>query len=177
MVVTAAADVAGSPPFGSRPEVPGLFLAAGVVMMAAGVRPALRRLRGPIALLVMEWGAAFLVVAIGLFWSVGEDAINVGQTRGRQITDSLTTTPDAVVFSEKDLGISAPGIVETTCDDPDAAYRYRVDGLKLVFQSSGQYLFLPAGWTRSRGSALVIPRTDALRLEFAAPGTAQPGTC
>jgi hypothetical protein len=177
LVVIAVADVSGSRLFASRPEVPGLCLAVGVLMMAAGVRPTLHRVRRSASLLVVEWGAVFLVVAIGLFWSVGEYAIGVGQTRGRQITESLTATADAVVFSERDLGISAPGVLKTACVETDAAYRYRYDGLKLVFQSSGQYLFLPAGWTRSEGSAIVIPRTDSLRLEFTAPGVARPGAC
>jgi hypothetical protein len=170
LVVVAVADVTGSRLFASRPEIPGLCL-------AVGVRPALHRVRRSASLLVVEWGAVFLVVAIGLFWSVGEYAIGVGQTRGRQITESLTATSDAVVFSEKDLGISAPGVLKTACAGTDAAYRYRDDGLKLIFQSSGQYLFLPAGWTRSEGSAIVIPRTDSLRLEFTAPGVAPPGAC
>jgi hypothetical protein len=57
------------------------------------------------------------------------------------------------------------------------SYRYRYDGLKLVLQSGGQYFFLPAGWTTADGAALVLPRTDSLRLEFTAAGPAPPDRC
>jgi hypothetical protein len=39
-----------------------------------------------------------------------------------------------------------------------------------VLRSGNQYLFLPEDWTRENGTALVIPRTDTLRLEFSGPG-------
>lgn len=50
-------------------------------------------------------------------------------------------------------------------------------GLKLVLQSGGQYFFLPAGWTTAGGAALVLPRTDALRLEFTDASRPAPSGC
>lgn len=44
-------------------------------------------------------------------------------------------------------------------------------------KSGGQYFFLPAGWTTADGAALVLPRTDSLRLEFTAAGPAPPDRC
>jgi len=177
LICTAVADVADSPMFVPRPEAPGLYLATGIVLLALSIRPTFRRVPRSVALLTLEWGAVFLVVAIGLFWSVGEYAIGVGQTRGQQITDSLASTPDAVLFSDKDLGITSPGVTRKSCVATDAAYHYRYDGLKLIFQANNQYLFLPTEWTRSQGSAILIPRTDSLRLEFSAPDTPKPADC
>lgn len=70
------------------------------------------------------------------------------------------------MFSAARLGLQGPGIREVACADPAAAYSFRYDGLKLVLQSGGRYLFLPAGWHRSTGAAILIPRGDSLRLEF-----------
>jgi hypothetical protein len=85
-----------------------------------------------------------------------------------------------VVYSAKSLSLNAPGVRETRCQDPDAAYRFRYDGLKLVLQSGDQYLFLPAGWSPRDGVAILMPRSDSLRLELvpaAARGTVQRPAC
>ena len=88
----------------------------------------------------------------------------------------LPTYPSVVVYSERSLSMRAPGVRETRCRDPEAAYRYRYEGLTLALQSGDQYLFLPRRWTAADGVALLIPRSDALRLEFLrpAPGPARP---
>jgi hypothetical protein len=118
------------------------------------------------------------VVAVGLFWGVGNYAVGVGLTRGQQIAQDLPNTPDAVVYSEKTLRLKAPGVTETDCgENADASYRFRYDGLKLVLQSGGQYLFLPAGWARNEGAAILLPRGDSVRVEFSGPGTARGGGC
>ena len=171
--------------FARVPELPGLLLAGGALLVAAAVQVVRRRAPDPRASpvpFVAEWAAVFLLVAVGLFWSVGNYAGEVGRGRAVQIAGELSSTPDAVVFSEKRLALGGvPGVSEYVCADDavkdDSAYRFRYDGLKLVLQSGGQYLFLPAGWTWEVGPAVVIPRTDSLRLEFSAPGRAQVGSC
>ncbi|WP_181783145.1 hypothetical protein [Pseudonocardia pini] len=65
----------------------------------------------------------------------------------------------------------------TRCADPDGLYRVRYTGLKLVLRSTDQMLFLPADWTPGSGTAVVLKRTDALRVEFAAPGAPRNQTC
>jgi hypothetical protein len=50
---------------------------------------------------------------------------------------------------------------------PDAAYRFRYTGLKLIVRAGGRWFLLPAGWTPgNRGAALLLPDTDDLRVEF-----------
>ena len=124
-----------------------------------------------------EWGAVFILVSVGLFWAAGSYASLVGAGRAQQIEVLLPSFPDVVVFSEKRLSLHAPGVREITCQEPDVAYRFRYDGLKLVQQSGNQYLFLPAGWTHTNGAAILIPRSNALRLEFSPPGQVRSATC
>jgi hypothetical protein len=74
----------------------------------------------------------------------------------------------------------APGVRELRCKDPQAGYRFRCDGLKLLPQSGDQYLLLPQNWSRNNGVAILIPRNDRLRLELvpaSARGTARASTC
>jgi hypothetical protein len=46
-----------------------------------------------------------------------------------------------------------------------------------VLQSGGQYLLISGAWSRENGTAVLLPRTDAVRLEFAPPGQVRSSTC
>lgn len=166
-------------------EARGLSFSIGVLLLAYAAR--LRRgltakrpagqtpQRVPEAVVVAKWGAVFILVSIGLFWAVGSYAIGVGAGNAQKLADDLSHAPNIVLYSEKSLSLHASGVQETTCRNPDAAYRFRYAGLRLVPQSGNQYyFFLPAGWTPADGVAILIPRNAAVRLEFSwhqAPNT------
>jgi hypothetical protein len=168
-------------------EAGGLSLAVGTLLVVYAVRlvrltprsdaarrddPAARR-RAQTAGLV-EWGATFLLVSAGLYWAAGQYAFGVGTSRAMQLQAALPYQPAAVLYSEKSLSMDVTGVTELHCQDPDAAYRYRYDGLRLVRQAGNQYLLVAATWTRATGTAVLIPRGGGVRLEFrtAAGGSA-----
>jgi hypothetical protein len=122
-----------------------------------------------------EWGAAFLLVSVGLYWAVGQYAFGVGAGRAQQLERALPDQPAAVLFSERSLSLDADGVTEVRCADPEAAYRFRYDGLRLVRQSGDQYLLLAATWSRDTGSAVLVPDGD-VRLEFRT-ATTSAGRC
>jgi hypothetical protein len=169
--------------FGTFPEGGGLSLSVGVLLLAYTARLARRVVanRPPgrasstptPGVLAAEWGAVFILVSVGLFWAVNSYALGVGTGRAQQIERELASAPDVVLYSEKSLDLQVIGVRELVCSDPaaltEAAFRYRYEGLKFVLRSGNQLLFLPAGWTRDAGNALVIPRTDGMRLEFTGP--------
>ncbi|MGH3864746.1 MAG: hypothetical protein ACRDQ4_01190 [Pseudonocardiaceae bacterium] len=165
----------------------GLSLSIGVALMIyatrllrlliAERRPEQAPWRAPGVVVVAEWGAVFILVIVGLFWAVGSYAINVGIVRGQQFEASLRSFSDVAVYSDKRLSLQAPGVREVTCQHPDAAYRFRYEGLKLVQQAGNQYLLLPTGWTHTNGAAILLPRSQSLRLEFSSPGQVRPATC
>jgi hypothetical protein len=158
------------PLFWGEGEAGGLALASGLLLFLYGVRLARiarhgsprRRSEGAE---LAEWGAAFLLVSVGLYWAVGQYAFGVGTGRAIQLERALPTQPAAVLYSANSLSLGVDGVTEVRCADPDAAYRFRYDGLRLVRQSGNQYLLLAATWSRDTGSAALIPRGD-VRLEF-----------
>lgn len=155
--------------------VPPLCLAAGVLLLSAAARLQRRRrgrTRGE-SVAIAEWIMVFVLVGLSLFWVASDYSAAVGTSQARAAEAKLATYPNAVVFSAARLGLQGPGIREVACADPAAAYPFRYDGLKMVLQSGDQYLFLPAGWHRSTGAAILIPRNDSLRLEFT-PAVARP---
>jgi hypothetical protein len=99
----------------------------------------------------------------------------VGAAQG--LAADLPAQSDVVLYSEKSQSLQGPGVREVTCQNPNATYRFRYDGLKLVPQSGNQYLLLPAGWTPAEGAAMLIPRTEAIRLEFSPSGHTRNATC
>ena len=168
--------------------IPPLCLALGVVLLVyAGhlwrllttANAPAGRAAAPAWVAVAEWAVVFVLVGLSLFWAATDYSAAVGRSRAQQAVAELPGEPNAVVYSERSLSLHAPGVRETRCQDPEAAYRYRYDGLKLVLQSGGQYLFLPEGWTPGNGVAVLMSRSDSLRLEFtrAAAGPPQRPSC
>jgi hypothetical protein len=171
----------------SFPEARGLSLSVGALLLACAAR-LLRmfiaerrpsRVSHPTSgmVAVAEWGVIFILVSVGLFWAVGSYAIGVGIGHAQNIEASLSTWPEVTVYSEKRLSLQVPGTREVACQDPDTAYRFRYDGLKLIQQSGNQYLFLPTGWAHATGTAILLPRRESLRLEFSMPGQVRSATC
>jgi len=146
-----------------------LCLTVGVLLLMAavrGYRPAPSEWST-----IAEWAGVFAIVSICAFWAAGDYAASVGAGRARSLAASLPRQPDVLLYSAADLGLAGPGLTETPCTAPNAAYRYRYAGLKLVLQSGDQYLLLPERWAPGEGPAIVLPRGDSVRLEFAAAGT------
>jgi hypothetical protein len=186
LVLLALRELFADRPLVARlPWLGGVALAGGVLLLsyaahlarpgsARGGAAARRSIDAPA---LAEGGFALLLITIGLFWSAGSYAIQVGDGRARQAVAELPTTPDAVVYSQRSLRLAVEGVTEYRCADPDAAYRFRYDGLKLVLASGGQYLLISGAWTRENGTAVLLPRSDAVRLEFAPPGQVRSHTC
>lgn len=164
--------------FGVNSPTGGLGLAIGVILLFYAVRlirlwlpPAAgARRRRAAATGLGEWAAAFLLVSIGLFWAADGYAFGVGTGGAITLHRALPAVPEAVLYSQQSLSLAVPGVTEVRCSDPDAAYRFRYDGLRLVRQAGNQYLLLPATWDRENGTAVLIPRSATVRLEFRAPG-------
>jgi hypothetical protein len=176
VIMAMAHAVLGAPVFPATfLEARGLSLSIGILLLAYAARlrrmlsaqrrspPLLRHL--PDAVIVAKWGAVFILVSIGLFWAVGSYAIGVGAGQAQESAADLYYSPNITLYSEKSLSLTS-SVHEVTCRNPDAAYRFRYDGLKLVPQLGSHYLFVPADWTQADGVAILIPRTEAVRLEF-----------
>lgn len=179
-----AASIVVPTPLSGITAGPPVSLAAGVLLLVyAGhlratvggrPRPALPAWTG-----LIRWTAVFALVGLSLLWAAWEYAGAVGTAKARQDIVTLDSEPEVVLYSDKSLSLRAPGVTEVRCREADARYRYRYDGLKLMLRSGDQYLFLPRDWSRADGAAILVPRSDAVRLEFtrAAVPAGTPATC
>jgi hypothetical protein len=155
-------------PFNSSLGLAPISLGLGVALFFFAVR--LRRRGRPTAppewVSAGEWIAVILVLCLALFWIANDYSADVGRSRARQFVSELRSLPDTQLFSKDSLSLGGPGITMQRCSDPEAAYRYRYDGLKLVLQSGGRYLLVPAQWSRAEGVAILLPESANIRLQF-----------
>lgn len=126
-----------------------------------------------------EWMIVFLLVGISFFTAATDYAAGTGRTEALKVTASLPALPTTVIYSRQNLGLTGPGVSATRCRSPGAVYRYRYSGLVLIVDSNARYLLLPREWTAERGTAILLPESAPVRLEFypgAGPAGAEP-TC
>lgn len=165
-------------------EARGVSLAGGLLLLGYAGR--LRRVLGtrrrapaareaPVALTVTKWGSFCLLVGVGLFWAVGSYAIRMGSEGARGLAASLQCAPDVVLYSEKSLNLGSSGLRQEGPAGADSAYGFRYAGLKLVPQSGDRYLLVPADWRPGGRPAIVLARSDAVRLEFVVRAPPPPG--
>ena len=157
-------------PFNRPLAVAPVSLAAGVVSLAAAVRLVTAGQPHSEVAGLVEYGAIFVLVGLSLFWAAADYSAAVGRSRAAQFVRELPSHPEAIVYSEHSLNMTAGGVTAVRCRDPEAAYQYRYDGLALVLQSSDQFVLLPKAWSRGDGVAMVLPRNDSVRLEFMRAG-------
>ena len=185
LLAVAASGVLDPVRFVDHVTVPGLALTVGTLLLFGASRLQRRWSRRgwtvdgahhpvPFVVAAAEWMSVFVLASVGLFWAAGNYSAAVGTQRATQVAQALTTWPDAVLYTEKSLNLTVPGVVETRCAQSDAAQAFRYTGLHLVIQSGGRYLFLPEGWTARSGTAVVIAADDGMRLEFSSGAAVAP---
>lgn len=150
------------------------FLMAGGVLLAEwGVR-LYRLTRGPeprpASRLVLQHRAlettfVFTLVTVLLFWGASDFAQVVGRGLAASTEAQLPSLPRADVYSQTDLSIGAPGVTQTRLGTESAPV-YKYTGLHLLVLSGGRFFLLPDGWTLARGTVVVLPDNDAIRVEF-----------
>jgi uncharacterized membrane protein YiaA len=165
-------------PFGTPFLFPQLSLALGMVLLAYGLwlRRRLSTERADDVRYVRDWTSpvagtliVLYLVLIG-FWAAAVYATALGRGRAQEFVENLDTRPGVVVYSKQDLHIDGPGIVTSRLEGVDSAYRFRYSGLRLLLRSGGRFFLLPAGWSASSGSVILLPEEGSLRFEFAPGG-------
>ncbi len=157
-----------------------LCLLAGLGLVSYAVLIDRRRRAGPPTGRANSSGAApvaplsiilvSLLLMAGLVWEVANYADVKGRQLGQFVADQLAFRPGVVVYSEKRLQIDQPGVTETRFDEPDSAYRFRYEGLKLLLRSSSRFFLVPGSWSVDSGTTIVLPESTSLRLEFVRGG-------
>lgn len=153
----------------------GPFLMAGAVLVAwwgvrlrrlatAGQRPQVTG-RAVLQHRALEATFAFILVTALLFWGTSDFAQVVGRGQAAAVEAQLASLPRADVYSSAGLFIGAPGVKQEVLGTAEAPV-YKYTGLRLLVASGGRFFLLPDSWMLSRGTVVVLPDNDSVRLEY-----------
>ncbi|WP_132192607.1 MULTISPECIES: hypothetical protein [Kribbella] len=111
--------------------------------------------------------AALLLVAV--FWATANVAQQRGIAAARAIELTLSTHPQAVVYSRVRLQITGPGVNLEPLGAAGAAFAFRYNGLRMLVHTGGRWFLLPVGWTHDNGATVILlPDTSGdIRVDLA----------
>ena len=153
-------DIAGPLALGTGP----LLIAYGAWMRAQaspGTSPAVPTWERAVAA-----GLLLAMVALSLFWAVGNYAGIRGLQAAELVAGNYRALPHVVVYSAKDLALQ-PDVVTIRVGGQGAAYQYRSSGLHLLDHVSGTWFLMPENWDTTH-RLVMLQDSDDLRFELAA---------
>jgi hypothetical protein len=107
-----------------------------------------------------------VLLAFAVFWNVERLAHVVGEEYAAQITANPRQLLAVTIYSPKTLELHLRGVQETRLGNPESAYRYRYDGLRLVQRSGDRYLLMSEQWDARTSRIVVLRDSDAIRMEL-----------
>jgi hypothetical protein len=159
-----AAVVVATAARGVWPLVVPLVLAVGTVVAAYGAW--LVRVTGESK--APMWHSALRKLMVGsmitlaLFWELSLYAGVTGRGYADELAATVHTLPRATAYSDKQLGIEAPNVVEERL----ATGQHRTTGLRLLVRSGGRVFLVHDRWDPVGGRVVVLPDNDAVRWQF-----------
>jgi hypothetical protein len=135
------------------------------------------RLRRPDAHPAWTRALTFAVVSLSLFWSAGNYAEVRGVDLARRYADDVRGQTSVAVYARERLHITAPGACEEPLPVDGSRYRFRYLGLRLFGKVGAKYFLISDGWTRDRGTVVVLADNDDIRVELGHGPQHHPPTC
>ena len=120
-------------------------------------------------------GAVAAIIALTLFWAVGNFARVRGDELAAYVQDTYRTYPGVAVFAAKDLGLQEDARL-TSDVRPDVQYPYRYDCLRLLDHVGGVWYLLPEDWDINH-KLIMLTDDSGMRVEtsFQEPDDTCPG--
>jgi hypothetical protein len=148
----------------------GLFFGAGALAYAGHLKRSFPDRSGPgptVRISLLSTVLVALFMTMNLFLAVGQWADAAGRGAAQSLEAALPSARPAVsLYSKQNLHIDGPGVVAIGFADPEAAYRFKYTGLRLLIRSGDKYFLLPTRWSRENAVAIVLKESDSIRLEF-----------
>lgn len=109
-------------------------------------------------------GLILCLVALSLFWAVGNYALWRGQDLAHVVADTYLNRPGVVVYAPHRLALE--GVNETPLGDPgQPAFAYRYSGMRLLDRVADTYFVMPVDWATSPRLILLKDSAD-IRIEL-----------
>jgi hypothetical protein len=175
LVALGVAGLLGYPPFGIGLLITPVSLTFGTIGLSyAGYLR--RRLHGrsssqPRWVSLASMMLVSVLVIVNVFWAMGDWALGLGRGRAQELAAQLAyRAPGVVVYSKQPLGIDpATGVTSERVEGNGSPYKVRYRRLRLFLHSNDRYFLVPTDWSPSTGVVIVLPDSDATRIELTPP--------
>lgn len=111
------------------------------------------------------YSLAIVVSVICALWAGSLYANSIGTRAAQDFSRHLGAKTQVAVYSAQGLSLAGPRVTRQSFP-AGFAYRYRYEGLRLLYMSSGTYYLLPLGWTPQSGLTYVLAPGDQMRVEL-----------
>jgi hypothetical protein len=113
---------------------------------------------------LFPYALAIVIAALCALWIAGLYANSLGMRAAENFAGSLSKQTAVTLYSVQTLALSGPGV---TCQHltSGSLYRYRYEGLRLLYVESGTYYLLPVEWTQQEPT-YIIDDSDQIRIEL-----------
>ncbi|MGW6499275.1 hypothetical protein [Nonomuraea angiospora] len=115
-----------------------------------------------------------VLILLSFFWMVDDRARQAGEADAKGLKEHPEQLVGVVVYAPRRLNLEDPGIREIPLTDPNAEFRYKYTGLRLLIESNGQYFVVSVCWPTTAGTrAIALPADGSIRLETLNDGKKQ----
>ncbi|MFI9844548.1 hypothetical protein ACIHFD_46510 [Nonomuraea sp. NPDC051941] len=116
---------------------------------------------------IVQRTALVALALLPMLWYMDDHAREMGKEDAKQIREHPEEILVAVVvYAPQQLNLEGPGIQKTPLTEPNAKFRYRYTGLRLLIESNQRYFVVPACWGTTPGArAIALPADGSIRLE------------
>lgn len=111
------------------------------------------------------YALAIVISVVCALWAGSLYANGLGTRAAQDFTAGLATETEVAVYSAQQLALSGPGVTVQKLP-AGFAYRYRYEGLRLLYMNSGTYYLLPSQWIPQLGLTYILDQSDQIRVEF-----------
>jgi hypothetical protein len=109
--------------------------------------------------------AAAALCLIGVLWAVSLYAVEVGDKVAAAIVADAPHKPDIIVYSERRLAISGPGVIADEIPGAASRYHFRYSGLRILVRTKDRFVLIPAAWQRGRDLVFFVADDDQTRID------------
>ena len=112
-----------------------------------------------------SYSLAIVVSVVCALWAGSLYADGRGARAAQDFTAGLATQTEVAVYSAQQLALSGPGV--TVQKFPAGyGYRYRYEGLRLLYMNSSTYYLLPSQWSPRLSLTYIVYQSDLIWVEL-----------
>jgi hypothetical protein len=115
-------------------------------------------------------GLVVAALVVAGFWASTSFAQSLGEQAAKAVDRDARGMAIVTIYSREELDLPGTHVTATRTQDHESQWRYRYTGARLLTYANSRWFLIPEPAAGSyRSTVTMIPDTDAIRVEMAAP--------